>query len=146
MEAAAVGGGQTCKLEELRTVISCCVQIGDRERFEVRTLDDELAQRPLLQDILVFEVHDRKFLEAFCFVDGAAKLVKHGVKYLRRSAFEVVVNTYVGGRLKVGLYDPVVDCVRGKILEALVYLHLVELDLALLNVLRTSMGDLGLER
>ena len=71
------------EFEELAAVIICRERKLEKfEGFEVVCLEDELPQRPLLQLVLVPEILDNEVLEALFFVDCAAKLVNHRVKYL----------------------------------------------------------------
>ena len=73
VEAAAVGGSQTRKLQELAAVSICRhAKVSDRERLKVGASSDELAQRPLVQGVLVCEFGDSKLFEAVFFVDGTA--------------------------------------------------------------------------
>ena len=48
--------------------------------------EEELAERPLLQSILVMETEDLELLEAFLIVDAAREVLKHQVKRLGRCA------------------------------------------------------------
>ena len=45
---------------------------------------EELAERPLLQSILISEIVDLKLQEAFLIVDAAREVLEHQVKCLRR--------------------------------------------------------------
>ena len=80
MEAATIGDGPAGKLEELGTVFRYREgQSANRELFKVWTLEYKLAQRPLLQNVLVINLANSETHEAFLSFDSAAKLVKHRV-------------------------------------------------------------------
>ena len=53
----------------------------DREGLKVVTLEGKLAQWPFLQSVLVFDVFDRKVLEALFLVNGMRKFFKQLVNH-----------------------------------------------------------------
>ena len=57
-------------------IIGRGIQVGELERVEVMSLEDELPQWPLLKLVLVGKPVDREALEALLLVDCTPKVVK----------------------------------------------------------------------
>ena len=106
------------------------------------TLKGELPQWPLLQLVLVPECLDEQVLETLLVANGLSKVLKDCVYNRRRRALETI-NVDILRRFCL-LSHPFIDSVCGVLCEALVHLHLVQLDLALLDVLGALRDDFSL--
>ena len=144
VESIALGGNLCSKLQELVSVmLSRIAKREDLERLKLVALEGKLTQWPLLQSVLVLEDLDVEFLEAVFLINGVTEFFEHRVHHLRRRAIEIV-NVNIGGELKVVLLAPLVDGVSLVLSPALVYLHAIELDLGIIDILGPFEDDRGL--
>jgi len=107
------------------------------------TLKGELPQWPLLQLVLVVEKHNGEVFETLLVANGLSKVLKDCVYNRRRRAHELVTNVDILRKFFL-LSDPLLDSVYGVLYEALVHLYPVQLDSAIVDVLRTLRNDFSL--
>jgi len=108
------------------------------------TLKGELPQWPLLQLVLVVEIHDGQVLETLLEANSLPKVIKDCV-YNRRGRALEILNFDILRRFFL-LSDPLLDSICGVLYVALVHLYLVQLDLAPLDVLGSVRDDFSLVR
>ena len=110
-------------------------------------LKGELPQWPLLHLVLVHEFLDGQVLETLLVANSLTKVLKHCVYNCRgraREAFATLFTNVDIFREFFLLRHPLLDSVCRVLCEALVHLHLVQLDQALLNVLGALRDDFSL--
>ena len=105
----------------------------------------DLTQRPLLQAVLVTVVIDREVSEAFFLVNRAAQVIEHRVDNLGGRTPELITNEDVCRGQQSFAQNPVYKRLGLILTEALVDLHIVELDEAAVDILGAFRGDFGLE-
>jgi len=113
------------------------------------TLKGELLQWPLLQLVTVLEPLDAQVLETLLVANCLSKVLKQCVYNRRRRAPEagnaIITNVDILRRLLL-LSHPFIDSVCGVLSEALMHLHLVQLDNTIINVLGALWDDFSLVR
>ena len=87
VEAAALGGNLTSKLQKLVSVmLSRILKIADADGLKVVALEGKLTKWPLLQSVLVAKAMDNEVLEAVFLINGVTEFFEHRVHYLCRRA------------------------------------------------------------
>ena len=107
------------------------------------TLKGELPQWPLLHLVLVLEIPDGQVLETLLEANGLSKVLKHCVYNRRGRALEHTTNEDILRKFLL-LSHPLLDSACAVLCEALVHLHLVQLDSAPLDVLGALRDDFSL--
>ena len=83
VEAAALGGNLTSKLQKLVSVmLSRLLKIADADGLKVVALEGKLTKWPLLQSVLVAKAMDNEVLEAVFLINGVAEFFEHRVHHL----------------------------------------------------------------
>ena len=106
------------------------------------TLKGELPQWPLLHLVTVAEILDGQMLETLLVANSLAKVLKHCVHNRRGRASELINEDIL--REFFLLRHPLLDSACAVLCEALVHLHLVQLDSAHVDVLGALRDDFSL--
>ena len=102
-QTAAGGCGIADKFSQSALVCRRGAKSSDLELFQVMALEEELAERPVLQCAhLVHEAEDGELFEPFSRVDGVAELVEQGVEHLRGRAGEHGAGACINADVEIG--------------------------------------------
>ena len=131
-EASAASDGKASELDQPAAAGVCGIEVLERECLQRMTLKGELLQRRLLQVVLVAEILNCQVLQALLVANSASKVFEDCADSFRGRAHEKL-NLDVFRRSFL-LSDPFTDSVGVILRETTVHLHLVQLDIAPLDV------------